>query len=123
MLQTKAKETAHRLQAENFQASNWQLESYRTRHYIHTQCLTGESSVGMEAAENWKLKLKKCTKWTSFRRSIQLRRNKIILLTDAQKKLDSKKGKMYRCENFQGKMKCPSLLHCYWWKIKAFSNW
>jgi hypothetical protein len=59
MLQTKAKEIAQRLHAENFQASNRWLESFRTKHKIDFLFLSGESgAVDMEAVEVWK---SKCT--------------------------------------------------------------
>jgi hypothetical protein len=59
VLQSKAKETALRLHAEHFQASNGWLESFRACHNINFRSLSGESAgVDLEAAEDWKSKLK-----------------------------------------------------------------
>jgi hypothetical protein len=43
MLQSKAKEIAHRLHTENFQASNGWLELFRARHEINFRSFSGES--------------------------------------------------------------------------------
>jgi hypothetical protein len=51
MFQTKAKEIAQRLHAENFQASNGWLESFRIRHNINFRFLSGESAAGDMEAE------------------------------------------------------------------------
>jgi hypothetical protein len=53
MLQAKARETAHRLHVENFQASSGCLESFRTRNNINFQVPCGE----LAAVEYWKSKL------------------------------------------------------------------
>jgi hypothetical protein len=58
MLQAEARKTAQRLHVENFQASHGGLESFRTRHNINFQFLSGESAgVDMAAVEDWKSKL------------------------------------------------------------------
>jgi transcriptional regulator with XRE-family HTH domain len=56
--QAKAREIAHRLHVENFQASNGCLELFRTRHSINFRFVSGESAaVDMAAVEDWKSKL------------------------------------------------------------------
>jgi hypothetical protein len=60
MLQSKATEIAQRLKIENFQASDRWLESFRACHNLNFIYLSGElAGVDLEAAEDWKSKLKK----------------------------------------------------------------